>query len=79
MSGQSVGLEPGMSGSQGKRPNHWATLPPPSSNKLIRNASNTTLSRLVLQLIITEVISTATRCVSAPLLYISMALMLMSL
>ena len=24
----SGGLEPGISGSQGKRPNHWATLPP---------------------------------------------------
>ena len=23
-----AGLEPGISGSQGKRPNHWATLPP---------------------------------------------------
>ena len=23
-----VDLEPGISGSQGKRPNHWATLPP---------------------------------------------------
>ena len=30
-----AGLEPGISGSQGKRPNHWATLPPSVANAIL--------------------------------------------